>query len=504
MKRLVILILSLIAFFNAQAMKIEVHKNIVYASGSVGDDIRAFEEAFAKPDVDTVVFVNSPGGSLYTGLRVGNMIADKNLKTVIAGTCASACSIMFMGGKERTFSDAFPPSQTYIGIHGAHNPETKNVNPVLQPQIYAFYKHYMTDKFDSAIMNTALNDMDDYGALLRVFDNGRTPKRIPYHCKSYQSLRSTCTEYKDHDATSLGIVTNATLTKLDLPDGYKTTPLLFGKTFTNAFSDPENYFKNLAETNCKEFSCRARITFYNAYKQNKALAAGADGHGLSSVGSRDSPIFAFTHAVYQCNHPKDEPTRLCEAVSVNDFDVRDIYINGAKSHVEGLSKLIPPTENNYAGEEFGGGFTSANGLRTSKWNDITPQKLDGIQTYSTQMLATAIKSEKPPVLIDVLAPSSVSIPSAVALYNGGLAYSDPIREQSYDSRFANLLQLISPDKSKPIIFYCAGRDLWFSVNAALRAQKLGYTKVGWYRGGMTSWKAANLPLANPMIRAVVQ
>jgi hypothetical protein len=31
-----------------------------------------------------------------------------------------------------------------------------------------------------------------------------------------------------------------------------------------------------------------------------------------------------------------------------------------------------------------------------------------------------------------------------------------------------------------------------TVNAALRAKKLVYAQVGWYRGGMESWKAANL------------
>jgi hypothetical protein len=100
---------------SAQAMKIEVHKNLVFASGVVGDDVIAFQEAFAKPGVDTVVFVNSPGGDLWTGLRVGRMISDLGLKTVIAGACIFSCSIMFMGGKERTFSDAFSSPLTFIG-----------------------------------------------------------------------------------------------------------------------------------------------------------------------------------------------------------------------------------------------------------------------------------------------------------------------------------------------------------------------------------------------------
>ena len=40
--------------------------------------------------------------------------------------------------------------------------------------------------------------------------------------------------------------------------------------------------------------------------------------------------------------------------------------------------------------------------------------------------------------------------------------------------------------------------------AALRARKLGYGQVGWYRGGMESWKAANLPMAMVVVRAVAR
>ena len=124
-------------------MKVEVGGNVVYATGPVESDMQQFREALAKPGVDTVAFVNSPGGDLWTGLTIGRMIAEKRLKTVAAGFCVSACSIMFMGGKERSFSDVFRPAQTYVGIHGAHNRHTKSINPQMQPQIFAFYKQNM-------------------------------------------------------------------------------------------------------------------------------------------------------------------------------------------------------------------------------------------------------------------------------------------------------------------------------------------------------------------------
>jgi rhodanese-related sulfurtransferase len=52
------------------------------------------------------------------------------------------------------------------------------------------------------------------------------------------------------------------------------------------------------------------------------------------------------------------------------------------------------------------------------------------------------------------------------------------------------------------VFYCLGRDSWFSVNAAMSAKKMGYSQVGWYRGGFESWKAAKLPTGSVVVRAV--
>jgi hypothetical protein len=161
MKRISALLSSLYFALAAQAMTVQVQGNVVFATGPVEDDLAKFEAAFEKPDIDTVAFVNSPGGDLWTGLRVGRLIASRGFSTVAAGSCVSACSIMFMGGKQRSFSDAFRPAQTFIGIHGAHDRMTKAVSPILQPQIFAFYKLNMSDRFNAVVMNQALYDMED-------------------------------------------------------------------------------------------------------------------------------------------------------------------------------------------------------------------------------------------------------------------------------------------------------------------------------------------------------
>ena len=100
MQKLVLFLFATLLVMNTGvAMTLEVEGNLLFASGPVGDDWLKFKEALATPRIDTVVFVNSQGGDLWTGLMVGKFIADSNLKTVTAGYCVSACSIMFMGGK---------------------------------------------------------------------------------------------------------------------------------------------------------------------------------------------------------------------------------------------------------------------------------------------------------------------------------------------------------------------------------------------------------------------
>jgi rhodanese-related sulfurtransferase len=208
-------------------------------------------------------------------------------------------------------------------------------------------------------------------------------------------------------------------------------------------------------------------------------------------------------AIYNCNHLANQPVRLCEPEVVSQYDVRPIYQAAKESHKEALATLTIPNEKFYANEEYGGGFTSASGLRTGVVSGITPQKLDGIATVGTQELVRGLLSAKPPVVIDV-AGAFETISGSVALLYAGSALDNATQDEALEKRIAALLLLIAPDTAAPVIFFCAGRNCWMSVNAALRAKKIGYANVQWYRGGIESWKAAGLPTATGVIRAVAQ
>ena len=97
------------------------------------------------------------------------------------------------------------------------------------------------------------------------------------------------------------------------------------------------------------------------------------------------------------------------------------------------------------------------------------------------------------LLIDVPnQPTHPTVPGA-QLWPGagdGGTFTDTIQKQLWQALSAATHQT----RTYPIVFLCAGSRCWESYNAALRASKMGFTQVMWYRGGLAGWHAAGLPM----------
>lgn len=503
MKKIFVALFVLGQIFFASAMTLETVGNQVFATGYVGgNDFTQFKEAFENPRIDTVVFVNSPGGDLWTGITVGRLIADKNYRTAVAGYCMSACSIMFMGGRERRFGDPFRPSFNVIGIHGAHDSNTKQVIGALQPQIYGFYKQMIGEKFNETIINQALYKMEDAGGMLKIFETTRAPQALTYQCPSVQTPWTKCTNYKEENGLTLGILTHSDLVSLDLPTGFKQAPAVLGKTLDRVFESLDAHIDALAERQCITDLCKINAKKWTTLKENRAIASRVNGRGTGWQSDADTAVIGLVRAVYQCNHVRGLPVGLCQAEAVNSFDVRWMYAQSEQEHKDALVGLKVPTDRFYGNEEFGGGFIRAEGFKTQRHGEMTPQTLEGISTIGTQDLVKALLDEKPPKVIEVWGGVNEVIPTSKSLVNGGFAFENPAGEGFYSKRFVALLELLAPDKNRPIVFYCAGRECWLAVNAAMRAKAAGYTQVQWYRGGYSAWKAAGLPTALIAVTAV--
>lgn len=114
----------------AHGMELATHGNTIILSGPVaGTELALVKDAFtANPKIDTVVLRNSHGGDAWTGYRVGELLREASVTTVVSGYCISSCSRMFLGGKTRLFSDDYPADRTYVGFHG-HYDANGNLDP---------------------------------------------------------------------------------------------------------------------------------------------------------------------------------------------------------------------------------------------------------------------------------------------------------------------------------------------------------------------------------------
>jgi rhodanese-related sulfurtransferase len=55
------------------------------------------------------------------------------------------------------------------------------------------------------------------------------------------------------------------------------------------------------------------------------------------------------------------------------------------------------------------------------------------------------------------------------------------------------LAKLPADKNAPVVLFCNAGECWKSYKASVVAQKAGYTKIHWFRGGMPEWTAKGLP-----------
>ena len=56
------------------------------------------------------------------------------------------------------------------------------------------------------------------------------------------------------------------------------------------------------------------------------------------------------------------------------------------------------------------------------------------------------------------------------------------------------LEMIAPDKTKAILFYCNGTRCLRSSDAASKALDWGYKNIFWFRGGWNEWTEKRLPV----------
>ena len=495
-------------------MSIEVHGQRVFATGMVGEDgdLQRMTEALATPGVTEVVLVNSPGGQLRAALAMARQIEQRGLRTLVAGRCMSACSILFLAGAQRQFATGIAPVMTMVGIHGAHRRSTKEVDPALQPRLLAYYKQRLGDKFDEALIRQALYELADSDGFLRMRDVQRNAERerSAYFCPAGTTPRKDCQTHAGKDALSLGVITSAETVSLSLPENFKPKFVFFGRTLAQEVDEPLDLISRAAQGMCRRStSCPAQVsqaaTDWMGRLESKALALGQSRAGLAFHAGATTPLVASARALYACNHDKNS-LKFCRLAMADRYDLAQFYLESEQQSQEAWPRLAqwPALASATWADEARDDLVPVPGaLRSERLQEATPLKLDAAHTVATGELLERLRAGAQPVLIDVDVPSGAMLPGALHFWNGGLAFRDEAQDAAFDERFRKMLALAAPDKSRPVVFYCAAPNCWLSVNAVLRATRAGYQDVLWYRGGLAAWRAADLPVVQKVPVAVL-
>ena len=138
------------------------------------------------------------------------------------------------------------------------------------------------------------------------------------------------------------------------------------------------------------------------------------------------------------------------------------------------------------------GVPPSSQLKSGGLHGPTPNQLPGGRLVTTPELVQLMQDTNSGVLVFDVLGGPQRLPNAIPVVpaSQGGSYDDQVQRD-----FGNYLQQVTQGrKDRPMVFYCQSVQCWMSYNAALRATRLGYTNVLWYRGGIEAWQQAGGPL----------
>jgi len=197
---------------SAWAMALASHGNSIILSGPVtGSELAMVKDAFAaNPKIDFVVLRNSHGGEAWTGYRLGEFFREMGVTTAVSGYCISSCSRMFLGGKQRLFTNDYPADRTYVGFHGHYNAQG-NLDPqsVTRGGLYGWILKYSDGKADPALVKRWIAIEKNRGAV--NFFHPEVAAALGnsvFFCDGLQAKKPTHCEALGTNALERGVITD--------------------------------------------------------------------------------------------------------------------------------------------------------------------------------------------------------------------------------------------------------------------------------------------------------
>jgi len=196
----------------AFAMELATFGNTIILSGPVnGSELAMVKSAFvANPKIDVVVLRNSHGGDVWTGYRVGEFLREAGVTTAVSGYCISSCSRMFLGGKNRLYTDDYPADRTWVGFHG-HYDAQGNLDraSVSKGNLYDWIIRYSDGKADPDLVRRWISIEKNKGAANFFHpDVAVTLGHSVFFCDGLQAQKPTSCDPVPTSAMQRGVITD--------------------------------------------------------------------------------------------------------------------------------------------------------------------------------------------------------------------------------------------------------------------------------------------------------
>lgn len=498
-----------------EAMTLERVGDTLYATGSVGgEDYLLFKRHLSQAGLRRLVLVESPGGDLWTALRVGEIVREGDLDTFAVGECISACAVMFVGGKNRSFGLGRSPATTLLGIHGGYNKDSGHFASGVGPSIYAFFRRQVGAAMQDGLINEAIYGFKDARGLLVFREIERNPPEVSEALLCLNILKpTTCKRQNGKDAFAVGLVTQRATVALELPPSMQLQLTYFGQPVQEAPFDLAKWTQEVRSLFCRSTDCTAledALTKFSGAPRHRAIAwdAGLVSNVLATrvqfTAGASTPEQAIAQALLGCNQSGGKP-KLCHVLSLDDQDLRPMFERQSRQTQETVAQLPPALSGALAEERkdyCSGEVSRRKSLEQEGFDTAAPCALLGVERIDTSQLAQMFSRDSHPIVVDV-SPDAGMVPGAFALLGAGVSFDDSAKEVELHRRFEGLLRAAAPDPSQPLVFYGGARGGWLSANGALRAVQAGFTRVYWYRGGLPAWTAAGLPTVGKTALGVV-
>jgi len=202
----------------ASSMETKIIEDTLILSGPViQGDIQRFENSIASnSNIKTVVLRNSRGGHVESGYRIGERIRELGLTTVVSGHCISSCSRMFLGGKERRYSNDFGLEKTFVGFHGHYDSNGKLNRKLVERWNLAQWTVKFSDgKADPELVQRWVSLELNSGMVAFMHPNTSTPFRSEktFFCKGLERSRPLGCNTIPESALNMGVITDLTIVR---------------------------------------------------------------------------------------------------------------------------------------------------------------------------------------------------------------------------------------------------------------------------------------------------